>query len=73
MLLRQQLGRCHHGRLTTARCDADGRKDRNRRLSASDIALDQAGDVVQHRFSLIGAVLRIYSAPGAYIEFERIE
>ena len=45
----------------------------HRNMPNGDIALTKAGEVVEHRFELVGASLRLYRSAREYLEFQRVE
>jgi len=45
----------------------------HRNLPNGDIALTKAGQIVEHRYELVGASLRLYRSAREYLEFQRVE
>lgn len=45
----------------------------HRNMPNGDIALTKPGQVVEHRYELVGATLRLYRSAREYLEFHRVE
>ncbi len=45
----------------------------HRNMPNGDIALTKSGQIVEHRYELVGASLRLYRSAREYLEFRRVE